>query len=68
MKADRVVVDTSVLISAALSAAGKPAAVVDHIVANGTLAKPYARVFPGSKSAGKRVRITLTFSPGTLPA
>ena len=37
MKAERAVVDTSILISAALSAVGKPAAVVDHIVAHGAL-------------------------------
>ena len=37
MIVDRVVIDTSILISAALSPAGKPAAVVDQIVANGTL-------------------------------
>ena len=32
MKADRVVIDTSILISAALSPSGKPAAAVDHVV------------------------------------
>jgi uncharacterized protein len=37
MKAERVVLDTSILISAALSASGKPAAVLDHVLANATL-------------------------------
>jgi uncharacterized protein len=32
MKAERVVLDTSILISAALSASGKPAAVLDHVL------------------------------------
>ena len=37
MTADRAVADTSILISAALSAGGKPAAVLDHIVLQGSL-------------------------------
>ena len=37
MRADRVVADTSILISAALSGAGKPALAVNHIVLHGSL-------------------------------
>jgi uncharacterized protein len=37
MKAERVVLDTSILISAALSASGKPAATLDHILGNAVL-------------------------------
>ncbi len=37
MKAERIVVDTSILISAALSASGKPAIVVDFVALLGTM-------------------------------